>query len=193
MQKARRHPKGLRPLVSVWFQDLFHSLIQGTFHLSLTVLVHYRSSRSIQPYQMVLVDSHRISRAPWYSGYCYNNNAYVYKAITLFRSTFQLDSTLHYFSILQSYNPANAGTLTVWAGSRSLAATNEIIIIFSSSGYLDVSVLRVCSLSSDYSSKQPGCPIQKSTGQRIQHLTVAYRSLSRLSSPLEAQASAIRS
>ena len=47
MQKARRHPKGLRPLVSLWFQDLFHSLIQGSFHLSLTVLVHYRSLRSI--------------------------------------------------------------------------------------------------------------------------------------------------
>ena len=48
MQKARRHPlKGLRPLVSIWFQVLFHSLIQGSFHLSLTVLVHYRSLRSI--------------------------------------------------------------------------------------------------------------------------------------------------
>ncbi len=47
MQKARRHPNGLRPLVSVWFQVLFHSLIQGSFHLSLTVLVHYRSLRSI--------------------------------------------------------------------------------------------------------------------------------------------------
>ena len=47
MQKARRHPKGLRPLVSVWFQDLFHSVIHGPFHLSLTVLVHYRSLRSI--------------------------------------------------------------------------------------------------------------------------------------------------
>ncbi len=47
MQKARRHPEGLRPLVSAWFQDLFHSLIQGSFHLSLTVLVHYRSLRSI--------------------------------------------------------------------------------------------------------------------------------------------------
>jgi hypothetical protein len=44
MQKARRHPtKGLRPLVSAWFQVLFHPLIQGTFHLSLTVLVHFRS------------------------------------------------------------------------------------------------------------------------------------------------------
>ena len=47
MQKARRHPEGLRPLVSVWFQDLFHSVIHGSFHLSLTVLVHYRSLRSI--------------------------------------------------------------------------------------------------------------------------------------------------
>ena len=27
MQKARRHPVGLRPLVGVRFQDLFHSLI----------------------------------------------------------------------------------------------------------------------------------------------------------------------
>ena len=47
MQKARRHPKGLRPLVGVRFQDLFHSVIHGSFHLSLTVLVHYRSLRSI--------------------------------------------------------------------------------------------------------------------------------------------------
>ncbi len=36
-----------------------------------------------------------------------------------------------------------AVTNMVWANSRSLAATNEITIVFSSSGYLDVSVLRV--------------------------------------------------
>ena len=48
MQKARRHiVKMLRPLVSVWFQVLFHSPVRGSFHLSLTVLVHYRSPRSI--------------------------------------------------------------------------------------------------------------------------------------------------
>ena len=29
-------------LVSTWFQVLFHSPLRGTFHLSLTVLVHYR-------------------------------------------------------------------------------------------------------------------------------------------------------
>ena len=41
---------------------------RGTFHLSLTVLVRYRSSGSIQAYQVVLADSHGISRAPCYLG-----------------------------------------------------------------------------------------------------------------------------
>ena len=47
MQKARRHPKGLRPLVGAWFQGLFHSSVRGSFHLSFTVLVRYRSLGSI--------------------------------------------------------------------------------------------------------------------------------------------------
>ena len=34
---------GLSLFVSQWFQVLFHSPRRGTFHLSLTVLVHYRS------------------------------------------------------------------------------------------------------------------------------------------------------
>ena len=36
-----------------------------------------------------------------------------------------------------------AETIKVWAIPRSLAATRGITIVFSSSGYLDVSVLRV--------------------------------------------------
>ncbi len=48
MQKARRHTiKVLRPLVGVRFQELFHSPKRGAFHLSFTVLVHYRSLTSI--------------------------------------------------------------------------------------------------------------------------------------------------
>ena len=35
----------LQPFVSIRFQILFHSPRRGSFHLSLTVLVHYRSSR----------------------------------------------------------------------------------------------------------------------------------------------------
>lgn len=48
MQKARCHPiTGLQQFVSAQFQVLFHPVIHGTFHLSLTVLVHYRSLESI--------------------------------------------------------------------------------------------------------------------------------------------------
>ena len=47
MQKARRHTYVLRPLVGARFQDLFQLSIRDAFHLSFTVLVHYRSLRSI--------------------------------------------------------------------------------------------------------------------------------------------------
>jgi hypothetical protein len=46
MQKVRSHPAPegakLELLISVRFQVLFHSPNRGSFHLSLTVLVHYR-------------------------------------------------------------------------------------------------------------------------------------------------------
>ena len=51
LQKARRHTFTirrlyivLRPVVSTRFQVLFHSPYRGSFHLSFTVLVRYRSS-----------------------------------------------------------------------------------------------------------------------------------------------------
>ena len=154
MQKARRQliipinwKFRLRPLVSARFQDLFHSPVRGAFHLSLTVLVHYRSLRSIQPYQMVLADSHRISPVPRYSGYCQKNKlCFAYRTITFYGLTFQKYSATNIFFTLQSYNPNIAVTMLVWAVPRSLATTWGITIVFSSSGYLDVSVLRVCLL-----------------------------------------------
>ena len=51
---------------------------------------------------------------------------------------------LNNYITLQPYNPAQSENYTVWAISRSLATTREITIVFSSSGYLDVSVHRVC-------------------------------------------------
>ena len=47
MQKACGHPEGLPQFVSIRFQVLFHSPNRGSFHLSLTVLVRYRSLGSI--------------------------------------------------------------------------------------------------------------------------------------------------
>ena len=81
-------------------------------------------------------------------------------------------------TILESYNPGRALTLPVWALPRSLATTCGIIVIFSSCGYLDVSVPRVCPLLRRVStSLWTGCPIRKSPDQR---LFAPPRSLSQL-------------
>ena len=58
----------LLPLVGMWFQDLFHSPHGGAFHLSLTVLVHYRSHRSLSPWRVVPPASRPDSRTGRYSG-----------------------------------------------------------------------------------------------------------------------------
>ena len=185
MQKARRHPsRGLRPLVSARIQVLFHSLIQCTFHLSLTVLVRYRSHRSIQPYRMVPADSRKVSRAPRYSGYY--QNLYKITCTGLSPSLIVLSKTFQFIVqfTLQSYNPSIAVTILVWASSVSLAATQEITFVFFSSGYLDVSVLRVHSLIGTISSIQWVAPFGNPRINACVQLPVAYRSLSRPSSPL---------
>jgi hypothetical protein len=52
----------------MWFQALFHSPHWGAFHLSLTVLVHYRSHRSLSPWRVVPPASRPITRVGRYSG-----------------------------------------------------------------------------------------------------------------------------
>src|SRR5438445_13784705 len=66
---VNRKFRGLRHIVCIWLQVLFHSPHRGSFHLSLAVLVHYRLPRSILPYLVVRTDSCRVSRAPHYLGF----------------------------------------------------------------------------------------------------------------------------
>ena len=75
---------------------------------------------------MVPPSSVKITRVPTYliCEYC----IFVYGTITLYRSTFQKIPLIQYSS----------------AAPRSLAATRGISVDFFSSGYLDVSVPRVC-------------------------------------------------
>ena len=98
--------------VSIRFQVLFHSLYQGSFHLSLTVLVHYRSVSSIQPWKVVLPASNRVSRAPFYSGYPPTLNTLRYGTFTPYGQPSQ--TVLLAFSILcRSYNPRQHA---IWFG-----------------------------------------------------------------------------
>ena len=68
----------------------------------------------------------------------------------------------------RSFNPIYAVTSMVWAGARSLATTCAITFVFFSSGYLDVSVPRVCpALCAVPQSLAVGCPIRKSMLKRV--------------------------
>ena len=87
--------------------------------------------------------------------------------------------------------------MPVWALPRSLAATYGIIVIFSSSGYLDVSVRRVPSawLWIHHTVTCSACRVSPFRHPRINahvQLPAAFRSLSRLSSAPSARASALR-
>ena len=70
----------------------------------------------------------------------------MYRALTLYRRASHPVPFRCIVSPSQSYNPGPAVTGPVWAPSLSLATTQEIIVIFFSSAYLDVSVRRVCAL-----------------------------------------------
>ena len=88
---------------------------------------------------MVLTYSHRITRVLWYSGIA---------SITLWFRLRDYYSVSSNFPVVFDYHFAfSEATLTpmkrislVWAHSLSLTTTNEIVITFFSSRYLDVSV-----------------------------------------------------
>ena len=193
MQKARRHPtKGLRPLVGVWFQVLFHSAVRGAFHLSLTVLVLYRSLRSIQPYRMVPADSHRIPRVPRYSGYYYLLSYYVYGIITLYDRTFQffpllINSNIVVLQPRHCLNNTGLGCSPFarhYLGNHYYFLFLRLLRCFSSAGQ---PLLR-----GEQSSTIRVAPFRNYRIINYLHLPDTYRSLSRLSSPLRAKASTIR-
>ena len=90
---------------------------------------------------MVPAHSIKVSRVSMYSGYRHVNSPFAYGAFTLSGRLSQNLSARIAESIMRS-EPQRARTL-VWPLSRSLAATYEIDVSFSSSPYLDVSVQAV--------------------------------------------------
>ena len=100
MQKARSHPtSGLLQLVGARFQVLFHSLIQGSFHLSFAVLVHYRSLYvfSLNGWFRLFPTGFLMSRGTQDTAMLKKHSKY--RAITVFGLPFQV--ILLYFFIQQ--------------------------------------------------------------------------------------------
>ena len=119
---------------------------------------------------MVPACSIKVSRVSMYSGYRLVSFPFAYGAFTLSGRLSQNLSARITESIMRS-EPRCART-TVWPLSISLAATLEIDVSFSSSGYLDVSVHRVPFIRYGLAYgrlrfAQPGFPIQRSPDQRI--------------------------
>ena len=90
---------------------------------------------------MVPAYSVKVPRVSTYSGYRHVNSPFAYGTFTLFGQLSQNCSAKLVESIPRS-EPRDA-RIPVWALPFSLAATFEITVVFSSSGYLDVSVHRV--------------------------------------------------
>ena len=126
---------------------------------------------------MVPPVSDRISLVPPYSGYCYVAIRFQLRGFHALWPNFPDRSSNKSLPMPQSYNPGHAVTPPVWANPRSLATTCGITVVFSSCRYLDVSV--------------PCVRPYRISGYLL--LPDAYRSLSRPSSPLRAQASPVRS
>ena len=87
----------------------------------------------------------------------------------------------------RSYNPGRSVNRPVWANPISLAATIGITFVFSSSGYLDVSVPRVCLPYGILCLQHSGLPHSDTCGSicmcQSPQLFAAYRVLLRLWEP----------
>ncbi len=100
---------------------------RGAFHLSLTVLVHYRSPRvfSLGEWSPQLPTGFHVSRGTQGSGW--SRSGFAYGALTPCGWPFQAIRLPDRFmdSVRRPYNPTPEGM--VWAVPRSLAATRGII------------------------------------------------------------------
>ena len=115
---------------------------------------------------MVPPGSDRIPLVPPYSGSCYASARFRIRGFHALRPAFPGGSPTKPTATSQSYNPAGAVTPAVWAPPLSLAATRGITVVFSSSGYLDVSVPRVGPASRCHAFCMAGSPIRTSADLR---------------------------
>ena len=144
---------------------------------------------------MVPAYSLKVPRASSYSGSRLLPLPFAYTTLTSYGRSFQYRSARLGLALCDP-KPHGARTM-VWALPLSLAATYGIILIFSSSGYLDVSVHRVPSVYLLIQYTVTGCASRVSPFRYLRipaclRLPVAFRSLSRLSSALSAKASTLR-
>ena len=146
---------------------------------------------------MVPPSSVQIPRVRTYSGSRSLPSHFAYRALTFFGRASH--PVLLCFVLLYAVRTPGVFLLPVWPLSRSLAATCEISVDFSSSAYLDVSVRQVPfpKLWIHFGmTRHSPCRVSPFGHPRIEaylQLPAAFRSLSRPSSAPDAKAFALRS
>ena len=147
MQKARGHTVAsnivLPLLVSRRFQVLFHSgpPVLFTFPSRYWFTIGHRLVFSLGRWSSRIPTGFHVSRGT--QGTPRVLSDFMYRAITVYGRPFHTVPLSSNNPTSGPYNPAYPEGYTVWAHPRSLAATNGIIFIFFSYGYLDVSIPRV--------------------------------------------------
>ena len=187
MQKARRHPEGLRPLVGVRFQVLFTPLlgVLFTFPSRYWFTIGLSGVFSLTRWCWLIQPGFLRSRPTQDT-----TTLYALTCTGFSPSLIGLPMPFQFIckQFLWSYNPHIAVTIWVWAIPRSLATTCGITVVFSSCGYLDVSVPRV-RLTPKRNNTSSMCWVAPFGYLRINSylpIPAAFRSLSRPSSPLRA-------
>lgn len=174
-------------IVSHRFQVLFHSAHRSSFHLSLTVLVRYRSGSSIQDWRVVPPASVKITRVPTYSGSCQLSVNFKYGTITLYGRAFQL-ILLSTRNAVCSPQPRMQAFGLSYIPFRSPLLWESRLIYFPSGTEMfhfpEFAPRRVL-----YLSIQWVAPFGNPRIKAFWQLPEAYRSLIRPSSPLPAKAS----
>ena len=98
LQKARHHPpQGAMTDCKHTVSGTISLPSRGTFHHSLTVLIHYRSQASYQTYRTVPADSQQIPRAHCYSGTprTPKHTHFTYRTLTYSGRRFHTTSATH--------------------------------------------------------------------------------------------------
>ena len=90
---CKRHAVTPKGAPAAWGRMISGSVslpFRGSFHLSLTVLVRYRSTVSIQPWRVGPPDSDGVSRVPPYLGsFLASAGRFAHGAVTLYGAAFQ--------------------------------------------------------------------------------------------------------
>jgi hypothetical protein len=197
--KGTRSRRSLRtlalpPSVSERFQILFHSPHRGSFHLSLTVLVRYRSSRvfSLGEWSPPLPTGLACPVVLWFSGPRFS--AFVYGTLTLSGRPSQCRSTTLLSAFCQDLNPACLSSRFGLIRFRSPLLAESFLFLrvlrcFSSPGSLPY---LMCSGMGDCGSHSRVSPFGYRRFFTCTRFPDAFRSVPRPSSALDARASPVR-